>query len=111
MSTSSKEQYFFLLYDDFEYYMLLHDPDFFIGFYNPNFPNLRIITKPVAGASYFYNIILREKVELDTPGDPCNPDLEYSFQVCTLLEHVLTRTLGVFQEKPLEPGWLPDAVG
>ena len=81
ISTSSRQQFFFLLYDDFEYYMLLHDPDFFIGFYNPNFPNLRIITKPIAGGSYFYNIILTEKVELDTLGDPCNPDPEYSFQV------------------------------
>ena len=81
MGTSSKQQFFFVLYEEFEYYMLLHDPDFFIGFYNPNFPNLRIITKPITGGSYFYNIILTEKVELDTLGDPCNPDPQYSFQV------------------------------
>ena len=74
-----------MLFDDFEYYILLHDPDFFIGIFNPNLPILRKRTKPKIENSYFYNIILAEVVELDTVDDPCNQDPEYSFQVCFTL--------------------------
>jgi hypothetical protein len=86
-------QIIFLLSYHYTYYILMHDPNFFLGFYNPSFPMVReIAIKPNLTVNHFNYLIATEVEELNLPEDPCNPDPDYNFQTC--FKESLSRQVG-----------------
>ena len=78
-----EDQVFLLLSHHFTYYFLIHDPNFFFGFYNPSFPMVReAAVNPNLTMNYYHFLIVTEVKELDVPEDLCQPDLDYSYQTC-----------------------------
>ena len=87
------DQITFFLSKHFTYYILIHDPNFFFGFYNPNYPMLReTAVNPNTTLNYYHYLIVTDVEELDLPEDPCNPDHDYNYQTC--FKQSLSRQVG-----------------
>jgi hypothetical protein len=88
-----EHQLLLLLSYHYTYSILIHDPKFFFGFYNPSFPMVReSAVNPNSTSNYYHYLIVTEMNELDLPEDPCNPDPGYNFQTC--LKQSLSRQVG-----------------
>ena len=78
-----KDEFIFVLSRSFVYVILVHDPKFFFGSYNPVFPIVRSYLEASNKTENFYHdLMLTEVLELDLPEDPCNTDPGYDFQAC-----------------------------
>lgn len=83
MCSTFEDQIYLLLSHSFTYYFLLHDPNFFFGFYNPSYPMARLAAvNPNFTKNVYHYLIMTEVAELDLLEDPCNPDPDYSHQTC-----------------------------
>ena len=78
-----KDELIFFLSHSFVYYFHIHDPEFYFGNYNPDFPMERMASiNPNKTVDFYRNIIMTEVEEVDLPEDPCNTDPDYNFQAC-----------------------------
>ena len=88
-----EDQIYLLLSHKFTYYFILHDPNFFFGFYNPSFPMAReAAVNPSLTKNYYHYLIVTDVKELNLPEDPCNPAPDYNYQTCFKLS--LSRQVG-----------------
>ena len=78
-----EDQLFIVLYPQFIYQILVHDPEFFIFTDNPSaIPQTNKYFDAQNTNSHFYRLVLTEMHELDIPSDPCNPSYDYNFLEC-----------------------------
>ena len=75
-------QLFFVLPYSHNYFIFIHDPNYFLFSFKESLPIIGKIVNPNSTFSHFYNLILTEVEELDVPGDPCNTDPDYNFNSC-----------------------------
>ena len=57
------DQIFIVLFRNLQYIMYVHDPRFYLGFYNPSIPMIRKIVVPDDTVGKYYNLILTEVKE------------------------------------------------
>ena len=92
-SSFQQDQIYFLLSQKFTYYFLLHDPNFFLGSYNPHYPMARVAAvNPNLTMNYYRYLTMTVVEELDLPEDPCNLDPDYNYETC--LKQSLSRQVG-----------------
>ena len=79
-----EDQLFIVLYPQFIYQILVHDPEFFIFTDNPTaIPQMNKYFDAQNTNSHYYRLVLTEMHELDIhQSDPCNPNYDYSFSEC-----------------------------
>ena len=77
------DEIFFHLNRSMLYAFYIHGPDFFIQNYNPlAMPNNYGKLFPSKDCNGYFTLALTERHELDTPEDPCQESLDYSFSAC-----------------------------
>ena len=79
-----EDQLFIVLYPQFIYQILVHDPEFFIFTDNPTaIPQMNKYFDAQNTYSHYYRLVLTEMHELDIhQSDPCNPNYDYNFSEC-----------------------------
>ena len=78
-----EDQLFIVLYPQYIYQILVHDPEFFIFTDNPTaIPQMNKYFDAQNTNSHYYRLVLTEMHELDIPSDPCNPNYDYNFSEC-----------------------------
>ena len=77
------DEIFFHLNRSMLYAFYIHGPDFFIQNYNPlAMPNNYGKLFPFKDCNGYFTLALTERHELNTPVDPCQESLSYSFSAC-----------------------------
>ena len=73
---------FFLNYN-LEHKIFIHDRDYFLANENPfGLPSMFLTINPNKSFNYYERLAVTEHRELDSPGDPCREEPNYSFRHC-----------------------------
>ena len=97
------DEIFFHLNRSMLYAFYIHGPDFFIQNYNPlAMPNNYGKLFPSKDCNGYFTLALTERQELNTPVDPCQESLSYSFSAC--VSRTVARNVGCGLDLDVEAG-------